>query len=773
MSLKARLLLAIIPLVIASILLMGLISTKIAVNSSSEALTASINERLISQKVQTREAVDEYFHFIESQIRAKSYELGIVDAARSFIPAYKRYASERGTITSGESSQLTSYYTNDFTNQYNANNPTTLNGAEQNLNGLNDNALALQYDFIGGSTFPLGGKDGLDRPLNTSAYADLHEKYHPTLRKFLQEFGYYDIFIADINSGDIVYSVFKELDFATSISNGPYADSGIGEAFSLAANAANADEVFFSEFKSYRPSYDAMAGFASTPIFDNGRAIAVLIFQMPMDHINSLLTHESKWKEKGFGVSGETYLVAQSGFMLNESRFFVEDRKNYLEAIKTRYPSEAREIDARGTSVGIQPVNSASAKNALRGNTGFHIISDYRDVDVFSAYSPMEIGGSTFAIMAEMDVEEALRPAAEIRNSLISSGIIATLVLIGVAIVIALWFANRLIKPLNKLGDTCEALTVGEGDLTIKLEESSIPEIDKISSNFNVFIGQLRSIISQVKDDSDSLASASQELSAITSQSETVTQQQREQTALVANAMKELASSINEVSRSTENTSSQSLEAQASLNENMERADMAAKNIKLLVQLINDSSEVIGSLKNEVSQITSVLSVITSIADQTNLLALNAAIEAARAGEAGRGFSVVADEVRALATRSQESTVEISKLVDGMIQSSDKSVERMERAAAAAGGGIHLVDLVTVAMDELAANLTSVLKLTDTVASATTEQNATSNSVTENVSNINNMAHDVQLGAEQTSASANELAKIAAHTQEIVARFKV
>lgn len=773
MTLKLRMLLAIIPLVVGSILLMGIISVNFAVNNSTESLTEAVEARLLSQDVQTKEALDEYFGFVESQIRAKSYELSMVEASKEFLPAFRSYASQRGNISSGQLNELESYYSDDFTQQYNQLNPVKVIGAKQLLDGIGNDGLALQYDFIAGSSYPLGAKDGLDKPSNNTPYSQAHQKYHPTLRSFLQEFGYYDIFIADIESGNIVYSVFKELDYATSISTGPYADSGIGDVFKLASNATREDQVFFSEFKRYRPSYDAMAGFAATPIYANGKAIAVLIFQMPLEIINSLLTHNSKWSSKGFGESGETYLVNKDGVLLNESRFFVEDKTSYFAAIRTKYPTQAKEIQARDTSVGIQPVESNSVTQALKGNSGFNTIKDYRDVEVFSAYSPLQIGDQTFALIAEVDVEEALRPAKNLKNTLFSATVIMTLILAGIAVVVALFLANRLVKPLNVLGERCYALTVGEGDLTLKLESSNIPEVDKISSNFNVFIEQIRVIIEQMKIDAETLSSASHELSAITTQSETVATQQRDQTAMVATAMEQLAASIGEVSRSTNDTSSKSIEAQNSLVENMERADMAASNIKLLVTLINDSSVVISSLKSEVHKITGVLSVITSIADQTNLLALNAAIEAARAGEAGRGFSVVADEVRALATRSQESTVEISKLVDVMIQSSEKSVERMERAAAAADGGIHLVDLVTTAMDELAANLKSVLLLTDTVATATEEQDATSRSVAVNVSNINDMSEDVNRGAAQSSTAANELAAIAAHSQELLARFKV
>jgi methyl-accepting chemotaxis protein len=766
-------LLAIIPLVVGSILLMGIISVNFAVNNSTESLTEAVEARLLSQDVQTKEALDEFFGFVESQIRAKSYDLSLVEAAQAFIPAYRSYANQRGNISGDQLKELESYYSNDFTQQFNQLNPIKLSNAKQLLDGVGNNGLALQYDFIAGSSYPLGGKDGLDKPTNNTSYAQAHQKYHPTLRSFLQEFGYYDIFIADVDSGNIVYSVFKELDYATSISTGPYADSGIGDVFTLASKASAEDQVFFSEFKRYRPSYDAMAGFAATPIFANGRAIAVLIFQMPLETINSLLTHNSKWSEKGFGESGETYLVNEEGVLLNESRFFVEDKTNYFAAIRSKYPEQAKEIQARDTSVGIQPVESNSVTQAIKGHSGFNTIKDYRDVEVFSAYSPVKVGEHNFALIAEVDVEEALRPAQTLRSTLISATVIITLILAGIAIVVALFLANRLVKPLNVLGERCHALTVGEGDLTLKLESSSIPEVDKISSNFNVFIEQIRVIIEQMKVDAETLASASHELSAITTQSETVASQQRVQTGMVATAMEQLAASIGAVSRSTNDTSSKSIEAQDSLVENMERADMAASNIKLLVTLINDSSQVISSLKNEVHKITGALNVITSIADQTNLLALNAAIEAARAGEAGRGFSVVADEVRALATRSQESTVEISKLVEVMIQSSEKSVERMERASAAADGGIHLVDLVTTAMDELAANLKSVLILTDSVATATEEQDATSRSVAVNVSNINNMSEDVNRGATQSSKAATELAAIAAHSQELLARFKV
>ncbi|MFT2092643.1 methyl-accepting chemotaxis protein [Paraglaciecola sp. 2405UD69-4] len=773
MSLKSRLLLATLSLVLFSIVLMGVVSVQVAVNGSNAALTDAAKDRLVSQNVQTNEAVLEYFNFITSQIRTKAFDISVVEATQGFINAFNQYTSQRGVLDSTQKQQLENYYSKDFTQQYNASNPTPTANVENVLSNFSNTTLTLQYDFIAGSPYPLGEKDTLYDLNNGSTYASLHSRYHPSFRNYLQEFGYYDIFIADIQTGNIVYSVFKELDYATNISTGPYADSGIGRAFAQAANSSEEGKVFYSRFEKYRPSYDALAGFASTAIYSQGKAIAVLIFQMPMDKINSVLTHSEHWADNGFGETGETYLLNDESYLVTEPRFFIEDKPLYLEIINKNSSDLASQISAKGTTVGIQSLKSEAAQKALSGDKGFARMKDYQGVEVFVSYSPLKIGKYNYALLAEMDVEEALRAATTVSSRLIKFTLVESFILLGISIVITLWIASRLIRPLENLGQTCEELSDGEGDLTIQIVHSGIPEIDRISNGFNTFIQQIRDIIAQVKIDADSLSTASQQLLVITADSVQKTQDQRDQTKTVSTAMEQLSLAVSDVNESTLKTSKQSIDAQTSLNENMERADLAADNIKLLVQLIDDSSTVIYSLKDEVNQITTVLNVITSIADQTNLLALNAAIEAARAGEAGRGFSVVADEVRALATRSRESTVEISNLVEVMNQSANKSVSSMERATEAASGGIHLVDLVTVALDELSENLKQVLQLTDTVATATEQQANASESVVANVKSISLLAEAVEGGSEQTSEAAQNLAKIAKKAGDLVARFKV
>jgi methyl-accepting chemotaxis protein len=516
-----------------------------------------------------------------------------------------------------------------------------------------------------------------------------------------------------------------------------------------------------------------MAGFLSTPVFDKGKQVAVLIFQIPLDKVNNVLTRGREWIKQGYGLSGETYLVNTDRTLLTESRFFIEDKSGYLDIIRQSMPSLADAIEVNDTSVGVQPVDSISANGALQGNNGFKTIIDYRNVEVFSSYMPVKFGSNQFALLAEIDVAEALQPAAVIQQSLLKSDIIVLILVVIISSIAGYIVTKKTTRPLELVGKMCEDLSSGNGDLTFRLSKCGITEIDKLLTSINVFIEQVHEIVSSIKSDSVSLASAAEELSAVTDQSLSTAGEQRDQTYSVAAAVEELSVSIAEIAQTVVVNRENNNMAKSALKENLSKTDVAAQNIRDLVSLIKDSSNVIQSMQTEVNQVTNFLGVITSIAAQTNLLALNAAIEAARAGEAGRGFSVVADEVRSLATRSQENTEEISKIVERMTASSDKSVKSMEVAVKAADKGIDLVDTVATAMLELAGILEESQELANVVSNATEEQTSVSDSVSKSVNHISGMALEVEIGAKQSSEAASELARIASHSNDMVSRFKV
>lgn len=153
----------------------------------------------------------------------------------------------------------------------------------------------------------MGQKDELLDPIDGSHHGEWHSQYHPFLRDFQKRFDYYDLFLVESETGRIVYSVFKELDFATSLVDGPYAKSGIADVFRKANQSTTPDYVALSDFAPYLPSYQDPAAFIAAPVFEGGEKTGVLILQMPIDRINAIMTHGGRWAESGLGATGETY----------------------------------------------------------------------------------------------------------------------------------------------------------------------------------------------------------------------------------------------------------------------------------------------------------------------------------------------------------------------------------------------------------------------------------------------------------------------------------
>ncbi|MDT0594689.1 methyl-accepting chemotaxis protein [Glaciecola petra] len=773
MSLRSRLLSALLSLPTIAIILMGAALFVSLNNSLSSSLTEEAQSKLSGKLVNVSNSLSSYFTVVENQLLNQANNSRWVKAAIDFENAFNDYATQRGAINTGELSSLESYYKNDFASLYSQRNGEPVSNINTLIEPLNQNSKALQYDFIAGSDYEIGSKDGLSNLNNGSDYARLHNQFHPDARQFLKDFGYYDIFLVEPASGYITYSVFKELDYATSLKSGPYANSGIGIAFkkALANNAKGT--ISYSELSPYLPSYNAMAGFISTPIYNGEQLVSVLIFQIPLDRVNNIMTHNQDWENNGYGQSGETYLVNGNKKLVTESRFYLEDANSFTESLRSYRPEQTQKVDMAGTTVGLLEVNTLSVQNALNGNSGFESIVDYRGVDVFSAYGEFALGDTSYALLAEIDAQEALLLVSETKSALVWVLIGVGAVVLAVSLVVAFALVLKFTRPLNQVGAMCEDLSTGDADLTIRLEKCGITEIDKLVIAFNGFIEQVHDIFANIRDDSTSLASTSEELMAVTQSTTANATEQRSETSRVNDSISELATSIDNIAVTVSENQTKSQTVNEGLQEHFDNTKLATQKLTNLVDLIKTTGTTISGLRDEVNNVTVFLDDINSIADQTNLLALNAAIEAARAGDAGRGFSVVADEVRALANRSQETTGKISQIIDVMTGASDRSAEVMNNAVSAADEGIDMVSLITEALESVANVLDENARLGAVVAEVTQSQSHTSKTVTGSIENIRRMAHDAETGAEQSSQAATELARIAAHSMEMINRFKV
>ncbi len=762
-------LLTLVPAIIASILI-GLIS----VNHAESALKEQAQSRLTALREDRANQIVNYFNAMRDQAFAYNKNATTIDAMKRFAATFDSFSYEVGVDVASEKEQLKKYYVNDFTNEFKNKNEGESPDVNRLFNALDDKTVLMQYRYIYKNENPLGSKDQLNSYSDGSQYSEFHLRYHTSFRELQQRFGYYDIFLITPDTGHVVYSVFKELDYATSLKNGPFADSGLADAYKGAMALSSNNEVYMTDFAPYYPSYQAQAVFLATPIFDGDKKIGVIAFQLPIDKINDVMTGYGKWRESGLGESGETYLVGSDHTLRSESRFWLENKDGYIAAMNAAGTDDAvlKEIVSKGSVIGLQTIKSPGSLAALKGESGFSIFDDYRGVPVLSAYKPVDIIGHRWAILAEVDEEEAYAAASELHHYVIYVTMMSAFFLLVASGVLGWLFSRSIVRPLNSVVSSMQDISSGSGDLTVRLDETAKDEIGMLARAFNTFVKKLDSIMSSVGDTTTELATASEELSTITRDTRKVVERQQEEIQHVATAIEEMTATVKDVAQNTSSTADASRHAGSQVAAGKNKLEDTVTSIQQLKQRMDESQQVVNALNEDSVKVGSVLDVIKGIAEQTNLLALNAAIEAARAGEQGRGFAVVADEVRVLAKRTQDSTEEIREIIESLQNRSGQTAAMLEQNNEDLESTVESSNQTLGVFSEIDQAVTELLEMSTQIASATEEQASVTEEISRNVDTINEGAKQTLVGAEQTAESSVSLARLGDQLKGHVGSFK-
>lgn len=316
-----------------------------------------------------------------------------------------------------------------------------------------------------------------------SSYFQAHKRLHQSFLNMVKNYHYRNIYLVDTNTGNIVYSVSKNIDFATNLTHGPYADTHLGEVFRKAKSLEDPSMSVTSDLSHYPPTGHIPTAFVASPIADNGRTIGVFIIQIDSTALNSILTGDFNWESRGLGKSGEAYLVGSDMLMRSESRFPIEDRRRFIAKLQHSRADDVNiqlmQTEQEHSTILKEKVDTPSVKMALSGKTGTATISDYRDIIVMSCYAPLKIQDLNWCLLAEIDKAEALAPLRTYqRNVLFSTGAVCLFITL-----LAFYLSRDFADPIIRLKVGTDKIC--EGDNSHRIEDRGRDEIAELATSFN------------------------------------------------------------------------------------------------------------------------------------------------------------------------------------------------------------------------------------------------------------------------------------------------
>lgn len=528
------------------------------------------------------------------------------------------------------------------------------------------------------------------------------------------------------------------------------------------------------------------AGFGAVLLLLIGLGLFALYEMARMDEISTEINEDWLPGVRAVGDLGTSmmrYRVFTLRAAADEDPVMVEQNIERMEAVK----ADVRTNQERYEQVINTPEEQAVYDRFVEAQSEYFenadILVDYvQDGDFASAMGIVTIAlGAPADRMAEALLElsdinqEGSRQADERGAAVFAEAKMAVIVAIAVAVLLgiglAVFLARSIVQPLAQALDNAE--TIAAGDLSQSINVRGNDEPARLLNSLAVMRENLRSAISQISNSSTQLASATEELSSVAEDSSRSLQEQTDEIQQAASAVTEMTAAVEEVARNATETSESSGESASATKDGLAKVRETRKSIQFMTEEIDKTSESVNGLAEQANDIGKVMDVILAIAEQTNLLALNAAIEAARAGEAGRGFAVVADEVRALAHRTQTSTKEIETIINNIQSGTKDAVSSMELSSTRATETLAVAKAAGEALERIAEGIDDINERNQVIASASEEQASVAREVDRNLVKISDIATQSAAGANQTSASAEELSKLAVELNTLVSRFQL
>ena len=818
--------LAVIPILITSFLVGGG-----AVQLSRASLTQATQGQLVSLREVRKQQISDYINGLVLSIQAFSSSTTVVDAYKGFRQSYANTVElPKPEVLAGYRNDLKSYYTQDFAAEFIKRNPAPASGMDAWAAKLDDTQVALQHAYIIANPNPLGEKDKMVDATERSSFAAVHSRYHPSMNAFRERLGLYDVFLIDPKTDRVVYTVFKELDFTSSLADGASAKSGLGDVYRKVKAAAKAGTVGLSDYAPYYLSYDDQASFVAVPIMEGGQMTGVLAVQLPLDKISNIMTAGRKWKDQGLGATGETYLVGTDLLMRTDSRYLLEDKAGFLKESATKItPALLAAADKKNTSIGVVKVDTEAGRGAVAGKDGFGLVTDYRGMPVFSAYGPLNLYGVRFAVLAEIDEAEALASADELQRQTLLRTLLVSLGVLALAGLAGFFFVRTITRPVSDLSTLVQQVAAGDDEVRSTVKTGD--ELQDLGDTFNKLlddrIGTLRKAEMENGQLNDSVVALLRTMFELSQRNLTVRAEVTSDLVgtvadsvnmfadATSSALTNVAAVANQVADSTArvNTNAHVLSEQVQLDRQAvlemtrdiaqtsglmqqvaqlaEQSRTAAaqatsttlaalKSVTTTVGEMGGIRESIGEMEKRVKrlgersqEISQIVTVINSISERTHVLALNASMQAAMAGEAGRGFAVVTEEVQRLADASRNATMQIAQLAQNIQLETSETVAALNRTVTDVVKGSQVAETSGTQMRESGEANARLVEAVQRIANESGRQLELAGRLAVRAQTLSKSSEQTGLVVQQTAEDAASLALSSERLVKVVSEFKL
>lgn len=530
-------------------------------------------------------------------------------------------------------------------------------------------------------------KQNMETVLQSSGYNNVYQKYHPTFLNFINKLEQGDIILVDSKSGNVLYSSSKEADYGTSLITGPYKNTNVAKAFETANNSSDKNFSTITDFEFYSPSNNKPIACITSPIYKGDEKIGVLIFKWGTNKIDNIVSSNNNWESLKLGNSGEIALIGSDYKVRNNTRFLSDESDEKIKEAKSTIL--LKEIRTKGT------------EEVMLGKTDVDTYFDYHNIESIVSYTPLNIDNLKWAVLVKIDKAEAFQSVTKLKTTTMLVLVIAIIVIIILSVIIS----SNIATPMKRMATV--AYKISQGDLTVEVQEEK--RSDEIGILTTAISNMLKNIREQTKEIINVVNVLSSSVSEITVSLTQVTSGTMESSSAVSETtatVEEVKQTVYLASEKTKNVSNNAKNSVAIFRAGSKATQDTLEGMKVINNQMQEIAESIIALSEQSQNISEIMESVDGISEQSNILAVNASIEAAKAGEQGKGFSVVANEIRNLAEQSKQGTKQVRNILKDIQKATNTAVMTTEKGIKLVEAGMYQASEAGVAINELSENIT-------------------------------------------------------------------